>query len=215
MRIFWLRYFISIPLFVVFVSGYAASNSADLIFLLDSVKTMKADFSQTIYDNHGKAVETSYGSMAMQRPGKFRWEVKKPIPQLIIANESKLWIYDPDLQQVTIRVLGKASGGSPALLLSHVNTTLDKDFLVKPLAKKMAGWSWFELVPKQQDSMFASIEMGFTNKQIREMRLQDHLGHTTLVKFANAFINKSLPASLFTLKIPANADVIDETRARR
>lgn len=215
MRMRWLQCFISILLVFIFVSAHAASSSPDLITLLDSVKTMEADFSQTIYDNNGKGVQTSYGRMALQRPGKFRWEVTKPIPQLIIANESRLWIYDPDLQQVTIRLLGKGSGGTPALLLSHVNLNLDKDFSVKPLAKKRLDGSWFILVPKQEDSMFAFIEMGFIDKQIREMRLQDHLGHTTLIKFSKISINQSLSATtLFTLNIPANADVIDETRPR-
>src|SRR5438105_3435289 len=102
MKISFLRYFGSLIIFFISMSGHADDHSPNLANLLDAVKSMQANFTQTVYDNHGKSVQTSYGRMAIERPGKFRWEVTKPIPQLIIANESRLWIYDPDLQQVTI-----------------------------------------------------------------------------------------------------------------
>lgn len=204
------KFLIFVILFSICLSGYAASS--DLKELLNAVKTMQANFTQTVNDNRGKSVQKSYGRMTMQRPGKFRWEVTKPIPQLIIANGSRLWIYDPDLQQVTIRSLNSGSGGAPALLLSHVDTALDRDFKVKELPNKTPGWSWFALTPRQQDNMFASIQMGFSNKQIREMQLKDHLGHTTFVRFTNSSINHPLPSSSFVLNAPSSADVIDETK---
>ena len=193
----------------------AQSASSGLAGLLNSTQSMKADFIQKIYDNRGKVVQQSHGTMIMQRPGKFRWEVKKPIPQLIIANQSRLWIYDPDLEQVTIRKLSQTTGETPALLLSHVNVVLDKDYDVKSLPAKSSDWRWYELVPKAADNMFASIQMGFMNNQIHEMRLQDHLGHTTLIQFTNIKINPVLPSSVFVFKAPANVDVIDEIRNKK
>lgn len=207
-----IKYIVAIIIFTTCLSAQAATRSPDLVNMLEAVKTMQADFTQIVYDDHGKSVQTSYGRMAMQRPGKFRWEVKKPIPQLIIANESRLWIYDPDLQQVTIRSLNQGSGGAPALLLSHVNSALDQDFVVKPLPKKLSAETSFELIPKQRGNMFASIQMDFTHKQISAMRLRDQLGHITLIRFADAKINQSLPPSLFNFKASAQVDVIDETR---
>lgn len=175
---------------------------------------MKANFTQTVYDNRGKATQISYGKMAMQRPGKFRWDVTKPIPQLIIANESKLWIYDPDLEQVTVRSLKKVAGESPALLLSHDNASLENTYIVKPIQRNAPQWSWFSLTPKQADNMFVSIQLGFTNNQIQEMRLQDNLGHNTVIQFKDIQVNPSLSASLFTFKPSAKVDVIDETRKK-
>jgi outer membrane lipoprotein carrier protein len=176
---------------------------------------MQSNFTQTVFDNRGKAIQKSYGRMALERPGKFRWQILKPIPQVIIANDSRLWIYDPDLEQVTIRALQKATGETPALLLSHENTAIENDFAVKELTKESPEWRWFLLTPKKEDSVFASVQMGFVNDQIREMRLEDHLGHTTNIKFENPKTNTPLAPSLFIFKPPANVDVIDETSQRK
>jgi outer membrane lipoprotein carrier protein len=197
------------------VCGIAyADSSSTLAGLFNAVHTMRADFVQTIYDNHGKAIQKSYGKMALQRPGKFRWEMSKPIPQMIITSDTRLWIYDPDLEQVTIKPLGQAAGESPALLLSHENTAIDKDYTVTEIQKKQPGWQWFNLIPRNADSMFASVEIGFMANQLHTMKLQDHLGHTTQIEFNHIQTNIALPSSLFIFKKPANVDVIDETRHR-
>jgi outer membrane lipoprotein carrier protein len=182
--------------------------------MLNDVRTMQATFKQTVYDNYGKAVQVSYGKMALERPGKFRWDVKKPIPQLIIANQTRLWIYDPDLEQVTVRSLKFAAGETPALLLTHVDNKLENDFNVRTVIGKPATWTWFKLTPKKSDNLFATIMMGFADNQIKEMRLQDHLGHLTVIQFDKAKINTALAGSLFVFKAPANVDVIDETKQR-
>lgn len=175
---------------------------------------MQADFTQNVNDNRGKVIQKSYGRMAMQRPGKFRWQVTKPIPQLIIANQSRLWIYDPDLEQVTIRSLTRVAGETPALLLSHVDGQLNNDFSIASAPNSSAKMLWFTLTPKKSDSTFATVEMAFLNKQIQVMRLKDHLGHTTLIQFKNIKTNLNLSASLFTFKAPKNVDVIDETHQK-
>lgn len=202
-------------IFTLAASSFAnASTSDELSTLLNSVHTMRADFVQTIYDNHGKKIQQSFGRMAVQRPGKFRWDVTKPIPELIIANETKLWIYDSDLEQVTIRKIQKAAGETPALLLSQVDVVLQKDYNVKELPKKDAGLRWFQLAPLSADNMFATIQMGFSDKQIHEMILQDHLGHQTRVQFQHIEENVNLSPSLFTFHAPSNVDVIDETKKK-
>lgn len=212
MNISFLRGFIVIIIMLLTMATtiYAAPSASDLSTLLNSIQTLRANFVQTVFDNRGKAIQHSYGRMALQRPGKFRWEVTKPIAQLIIANAARLWIYDPDLQQVTIRSLSGATGETPALLLSHVNTTIDSDYSVQTLSRK-SPLNWFSLKPKKPDDMFSSIEMGFLNKQIHEMRLKDNLGHTTDIQFKNIESNVTLSASLFTFKPSGKVDVIDET----
>lgn len=191
-----------------------ADPGSELTTLLNNVQSMKANFTQTIYDNKNKAVQKSYGVMSMQRPGKFRWDVKKPIPQLIIANQSKLWIYDADLMQVTIRSLKKAAGETPALLLSDVNGSLQKDFTVTPIAAKTPNSKWFNLVPKKADNSFSAVKLVFVNNEIVQMDLTDQMGHTTKIEYKNIQTNVPLAANLFTFKPGANVDVIDETRKK-
>jgi outer membrane lipoprotein carrier protein len=207
--------FLLVLLFVCSALSHSFSYAApadDLSNLLNAVQTMRANFTQVVYDGKNKVMLKSYGRMSMQRPGKFRWEVTKPIPQTIIANASRLWIYDPDLEQVTIRSLKKAAGETPALLLSHVDSVLNQSYRVEELPSKKEGLQSFSLLPKSADSMFASIQMDFVNKQIQAMRLRDHLGHTTAVTFQKTEFNINLPASLFVFKPPARVDVIDETK---
>ncbi|TAK76540.1 MAG: outer membrane lipoprotein chaperone LolA [Gammaproteobacteria bacterium] len=214
MKLSFLRYILPIFFFAMTFSAHAITPSSELSALLNATRSMQADFTQTIYDNRGKAVQQSYGHMAIQHPGQFRWQVIKPIPQLIIANGPRLWIYDPDLEQVTIRSLHQTAGDTPGLLLSHDNVKLEEDYTIKLSPKLSNGLRWFILVPKTSDNTIAKVEMGFVNNQISQMQLQDRLGHTTLIRFKNVKINTSLPTSLFVLKAPANADVIDETRHR-
>jgi outer membrane lipoprotein carrier protein len=191
---------------------YAATGAAELTDLLGKMKTMQAKFTQTVFDNNGKVGVKSYGSMALDRPGKFRWSVEKPMPQVVIANGDKLWIYDPDLMQVTIRSLKTEAGEAPALLLSHQNTTLETNYSIETMTDQKA-LRWFLLKPKQNDNMFASVKMGFDPKhQLKEMVLEDQIGHVTRVEFANIEMNKSLSAGLFTFKAPKGTDVIDETK---
>ncbi len=195
------------------LSSVFATPASDVTALLNQTHTMQANFKQVTYDNHQKAIQNATGRMALSRPGKFRWEVLKPVPQLIIANQNKLWIYDPDLQQVTIRALQQAAGESPALLLSHVDNTLENDYNVTELSQD-AGVRWFSLKAKQKENMFGNVELGFNQANLQQMRLKDNLGHTTTVDFKNITANANLPTNLFTFKTPAGVDVIDETKKR-
>lgn len=202
---------VTVIMFVLMPLQSFASDAAELSVLLNQMKTMSAAFTQTIYDHSGKNIQKSTGTMALERPGKFRWQVKKPMPQTIIANGNRLWVYDPDLQQVTIRSLTSEAGEAPALLLSHENTDLEKDYIIS-MASTEKPLRWFSLKPKKPDNMFASVKMGFSGSQLQEMVLEDQLGHGTRVQFAKIKINTTLSSSLFIFKAPAGIDVIDETR---
>lgn len=200
---------VTMQLFVC-ASAYA-SDASDLTKLLDGIKSMQANFKQIILDNYGKVVQQSKGVMALERPGKFRWQVKNPIPQLIIANKSKLWVYDPDLEQVTIRTLNTQAGEAPALLLSHDNAAIEKSYTISSLTDDR-GLRWFVLKPKNTDNSFSEIKLGFSDKQIKEMILDDQIGHSTKIIFAQIKINQKLPKTLFVLNAPKGTDIIDETR---
>lgn len=194
------------------VIAYANVTSDALSARLAKINSMQADFTQTITDRKDKPVQKSAGHMSLQRPGKFRWSVTRPTAQTVVANGERLWIYDPDLEQVTIRSISKEIGETPALLLSNTESTLANDFNVTTQPDKKSGLEWFLLVPKNQNSMLALIKLGFAGQQIREMYLEDHLGHVTDVEFYNILVNPRLAASLFNFKPPKHVDVIDETK---
>lgn len=193
---------------------YADSASHDLTELLRNIHTMQADFDQKIMNKSSQLVRNTEGSMALQRPGMFRWDVKKPISQLIIANGKKLWIYDKDLEQVVVRSLASGAGETPALLLSDANLTLENDFVIKQTTAPSAASQSFFLVPKDKSSLFASVRISFNNQILNEMQLQDHLGQTIVIKFFNIKTNVNLSSSLFNFKVPANVDLIDETKKK-
>ncbi|OGT46240.1 MAG: outer membrane lipoprotein carrier protein LolA [Gammaproteobacteria bacterium RIFCSPHIGHO2_12_FULL_41_20] len=197
-------------------SLHANSAAEGLSQLFASIQTMQAHFTQTIFDNHGKAVQRSEGRMAFQRSGRFRWDVQRPIPQLIIVNGERLWIYDADLQQVVIRSLRQSAGEVPALLLSSSNTSLQADFRVREQKPKSTGgranWRWFVLTPKEHDNMFEQIHVGFQQGEVRAMRLLDHLGHATFIEFQRIQLNTALSPTLFSFTPKKGVDVIDETR---
>lgn len=190
------------------INAYADSSAA-LTQLLLGMHTMQANFTQRITDKKARPLQQTQGRMALQRPGKFRWEVVKPVAQLIVANGARLWIYDRDLEQVTIRTFKSATGQTPALLLSDNNLTLGKDFFVTQTGDASAPV--FLLKPKDK-SNFESIKLSFSNTVIHEMELKDHLGHTTLIQFRDVALNKSLSERLFTFKPPSGIDIIDETK---
>jgi outer membrane lipoprotein carrier protein len=201
--------------FFICMSAHAQSASDDLTALLLNITSMKADFSQTISkQKSGQSMQQSSGHMALERPGKFRWETVSPNKQLIIANGERLWIYDPDLEQVTVQAFRAGAGKTPALLLSDKNLTLGKDYNVTsvPAPMAIAGYQIFQLTPKDSNDTLEKITLSFIRKQIHEMKLQDRLGNMTVIAFHNVLADAALPDSLFTFKAPANVDVIDESK---
>lgn len=193
-------------LFFVVNAVHAEPANDSLSALLKNMQSFSANFVQTITDN-GKTLQKSQGQMWLQRPGQFRWQVNSPTKQTIIAHGKRLWIYDPDLEQVTIRSFTKTAGQTPAMLLSDPNISLSQDFNVKS-----TGTDSFTLTPKNKNEMLVHLKLSFTNKMIHKMELEDHLGHITVIQFNHTKINPSLAASLFNFVPPKGIDIIDETK---
>jgi outer membrane lipoprotein carrier protein len=195
--------------------AYAEDAIGSLTNLLLGVHTMQADFSQNVKDKSARSLFLSGGHMALERPGKFRWDVTRPNPQLIIANGTKLWVYDKDLEQVTIRAFHKAAGQTPALLLSDSTLDLNKDFTVQEGKnfQSIANYRIFILTPKDKEDPFETIKISFIDKHLHDMQLEDKLGHVTTIAFQNVKTGIPLAASLFTFQPPPHVDVIDETKS--
>jgi outer membrane lipoprotein carrier protein len=187
--------------------GMAAG--ADLIKrFVAEVHGLKADFVQTVVDASGKPVSQSTGSFQFLRPGKFRWTYVKPYEQLIVGDGAKVWVYDRDLNQVTVKALGDALGSSPAALLAGSND-LDHAYTFAQLPKQ-DGFDWVEATPTDPDSQFEKMRLGFRKSNPESMELHDRLGQTTTIKFSRLERNPKFAADLFRFTPPAGADVVGD-----
>ena len=175
---------------------------------ISNVQGMQADFHQLLIDNKSKAVKESSGTLVMQRPGKFRWEYIRPYRQSIVADGEKIWIYDADLEQVTVKLLDATLGGTPAVLLSGQKTVWEK-FKIKELGSK-DGLEWVELTPKIPDNNFESVRLGFGEHDLEMMELLDSFGATTQLRFTQLQRNPVLDSSAFEFTPPKGVDVIGD-----
>ena len=195
-------------LFVLVVttqSLFAGKSTNKLRHFHKVVKSFKASFTQTVYDENNKVVQSGKGKVVLLRPGKFRWDYSKPDKQLVISNGKKIWIYDEDLEQVTIKTLAGTIGQTPARVLSGIGS-LDKNFKISDQGSEN-NIHWVRLVPKKKDSQFKMIRLGFA-KSLKVMELKDNIGQMTRIEFKNLTLNPSVTASLFTFKIPKGVDVV-------
>jgi len=178
---------------------------------INNVHGMQADFHQLLIDNKSKAVKESSGTLVMQRPGKFRWEYIRPYQQTIVADGEKIWIYDVELEQVTVKLLDATLGGTPAVLLSGQKTVWEK-FKIKELGSK-GGLEWVELTPKTPDNNFESVRLGFGAHDLEMMELLDSFGATTQLRFTQLQRNPVLDSSVFVFTPPKGVDIIGEDAA--
>lgn len=175
---------------------------------LKTTRTLKADFSQSVLGKNGRKPQLSSGSVAISRPGKLRWEIAQPYPQLVVGDGEKIWIHDPELQQVTVRKAGQAISGSPAALLAG-NNELERNFTLRDTGDQ-DGLAWVEATPKAAESGFEKVRLGFAGSDLKAMDLFDSFGQTTQIRFSRIEKNPALPASTFSFKPPAGADVIGQ-----
>ena len=176
--------------------------------LLQQTNSGKARFAQIVVDKNLKELQKATGTMQFVRPGKFRWEYDKPYEQTIVGDGAKLWIYDKDLNQVTVRKLDKALGGSPAALLAGSNE-IEKAYDLTNLGPQ-EGLDWLEAIPKTKDTTFERVRLGFGKTGLEAMELRDQFAQTTVIKFANVERNPKLSPEVFRFTPPKGADVITD-----
>ena len=183
-----------------------ASKRLDDFF--NNVQTISADFSQEVLDPQKNSIQKSSGTMLLSRPGRFKWDYTKPYKQLIVGNGKKVWLYDIDLEQVTVKPVDAVLGNAPALLLSG-NTPLEDNFDMLDHGKK-SGQYWIELKPKKNDTGFESMLLAFGESELELMELHDSLGNLTRLSFANSKRNIDLDDAQFDFTPPKGVDVIGE-----
>ena len=175
---------------------------------LASSRSLSADFKQVLIDEKGKPVRTSFGVFYLQRPGKFRWDYQKPFSQQIVADKGKVWFYDKDLDQVTVKKLDESLGSTPALLLSG-EVSLEDNFTIEGQGKE-GDMQWIKLLPKSAETTFKYILIGLDRDSLGGMELSDNFGQLTRIYFSNVLINPPIKPTLFQFVVPKGADVFEE-----
>ncbi len=194
---------------VVFFPQWAVAGAVDQLHqFLNNTRTLKADFSQMVIGKGGRKPQHSSGTVAISRPGKLRWDIQKPFPQLVVGDGENIWIYDPELKQVTVRKAGQAISGSPAALLAGSNE-LEKNFTLAEAGTE-DGLNWVEATPKVSESGFEKVRLGFVGSDLKAMELHDSFGQRTLIRFSGLERNPALPATTFKFVPPAGVDVVGE-----
>lgn len=197
--------------FAVAAPAWAANPDPGLERLrsfLSQATAFKANFRQTIVEAGDRVVEDSSGTVAMQRPGRFRWDYTQPFARVIVADGVRVWLYEADLDQVTVRPLRAGIGDTPAALLTGQQDVLER---FEPVRSWSAdGLLWVALRPRAADADFAELRLGFDGKLLARLDLDDRLGQQTRVAFTQVTLNPRLDPDTFTFKVPPGADVIDE-----
>lgn len=185
-------------------SGYAVLDR-----FFNSLQTLQADFVQSVQDSRGQVTDKSSGKLAIKKPGKFRWDYAKPNEQTIVSDGARIWLYDPDLEQVTIRRADLSLQGTPAMLLSGEGNLRDS-FEVEHV-EQHDGMMVINLTPKRSDTDFKLVQMALRKDQLVAMSLTDKLGQKTLLEFQQFKRNTTLSESLFRFVAPKGVDVVDNT----
>ena len=190
-----------------------AGGMESLEAFVKNVRSGRAQFTQTVTPpaKEGEPVRNrvSTGSFEFQRPGKFKFDYKKPFAQLILADGQSLWLYDADLNQVTQRKQAQALGSTPAALIASAPDlgALKNDFTLEN-APDRDGLQWAKATPKTKDGQLQSVQIGFRGDQLAALEILDSFGQKSLLQFSSMNVNAALPADTFKFKAPAGADVV-------
>lgn len=177
--------------------------------LLSQAQTITARFSQITVDGSGStSLQETSGELALKRPGLFRWHTDEPQEQLLVSNGQQIWLYDPDLQQVTIQKLDQRLTHTPALLLSGDVSQISQNFAIS--FKEAGDVVDFTLKPKAKDTLFDNLRLSFKRGVINDMQLIDSVGQRTNILFLGVKMNPAVDPKQFTFEVPAGADVIQE-----
>ncbi|MDR1888572.1 MAG: outer membrane lipoprotein chaperone LolA [Zoogloeaceae bacterium] len=198
----------AVSLTLTSITAYAGAQESLKRFLA-STRSFQAEFSQTTQGPNSRTQQVSNGKMAILKPGRFRWEVVHPYAQLIVGDGKKIWLHDPELEQVTVKSLDQALGATPAALLIGNGDDVLRQFDLSE-TDRADGLDWVEARPKKgSDASFEKIRLGFDpDGKLKAMELFDSFGQTTRLQFSALQQNPKLPPRLFIFTPPQGTDVI-------
>ena len=191
---------------LLLAAGAARADAVDTLKgFVAEVKTGRASFTQTVSSPDGAKKKSSNGSFEFSRPNRFRFDYAKPYEQLIVGDGQKVWLYDADLKQVTVRPFNDALGATPAALLA--GNAVDQDFALKSMPDE-GGLQWVQALPKSKEAGVQSLKIGFKGKQLAAVEIVDAFGQRSRLDFSQVEANPALPVERFKFAPPAGADVI-------
>ncbi len=170
--------------------------------------SFQSQFVQTVTDSDGQQVQRSEGTVWIRKPGRFRWDYRTPYRQLIVADGERLWTYDEDLEQATVKHVDEALSSTPAMLMSGF----------RPLSDVMSwrpsnggnGERWFDLHPKEPDAAVEKVRIAFKNDQLSIIEVTDGFGNNTRIQFSQIKRNQAIDQKLFRLELPPDTDIIGD-----
>lgn len=190
------------------VSAEEDKESDKLEQFLEGLESFSAAFEQELIGEDGEVIEKSVGVMYLKRPGKFHWNYHEPYSQYLISDGKNLWVYDEDLEQVTVRDITGSMEDTPAAVLGG-DVDIDKHYVVVD-DEKAGELDWLELTPRDTESQYETLRLGFQNDRIAAMVLFDSFGQETRITFLDSQRNPELDTSLFRFEPPDDVDVIDD-----
>jgi outer membrane lipoprotein carrier protein len=173
---------------------------------LGDLKSLRSHFDQELSGSHGELLERASGTLYIEKPNRFRWEYETGVRQLIVSDGERLWLFDQELDQVTVRALGQSLAGTPAMLLAGTGRATDS-FRISDFGH-FESLDWIRLLPKVADTDFREIRLGFARGELVRMTLKDKLGQTTDLKFRAFERNPKLDPERFRFVPPPGVDVI-------
>lgn len=184
-------------------------SAAQLRVLLDAMNTLQGKFTQTLYDIKGESLEESTGTFVLQRPGKFYWKTEQRYPQLLVSNQETIWLFEPELEQVTVRPFSNDLQRTPALLLSEDVNKLRENFIIQ---RELVDTQQekFTLIPKVSKGLFQQLSLVFVAGELQAFYLQDNLGQATHFTLREVERNLAVDAALFNFTPPPGVDVLND-----
>lgn len=173
-----------------------------------NLQSLRADFVQTVFDDQSRLIQTSSGRMLMQKPGRFRWDYQEPYPQVIVADGERLWLYDKELEQVTVRPLEQALTATPLALLSGV-APIEEAFIVGDQLQR-ADMQWYALYPRVEQPEFKVLRVGFKSGKLDMIELEDAFNQLTRLSFEDLEPNADIDPRQLRFVPPPGVDVIGE-----
>ena len=188
-----------------FTTVYAQTAEQKLNKALNSLDSLTADFKQTVLNDEKQVLQQSSGTVAIQRPGKFAWIYTLPYEQQIIADGSELWIYDVDLDQVTVKPMDSGLASTPIMILMKQHD-INSEFTVNEVGQRKFLY-WVELEPNSTELEYSRVYIGLENDTVKAMELRDNFGQSTQIVFENLRKNVVHNPKVFQFTPPEGVDV--------
>ena len=201
--------FIGSGLWLLSMTIGAMTGTENLDRFFGEFKTLRAEFSQVVLDENLVSLEESSGRFWIARPGQFRWDYNSPFKQQIVADGSRIWVYDIELEQVTVRNQESTLEHTPAMLLSG-SGDVTSNYTVEDLGRQ-GSIDWVSLRSRSSGSNFSEVQLGFENDTLKLIQLLDQLDRVTRIVLSRVEKNPSIPADLFSFKVPTGVDLIEDS----